>query len=165
MTESVCDQTPQEEAGMKYPKLDLDEYRVSSRARFSLKAIRPDGVQGWDKAAAKARLKENLVAMDELQERLYAEGERALLIVFQAMDAAGKDGIIKAVTVGINPQGCAVTTFKTLERAHDFVWRVHLHAPPKGMIGIFNRSHYEDVLIGAVPSHTLPCSRSRKLAP
>ncbi|MDQ3774902.1 MAG: polyphosphate kinase 2 family protein [Pseudomonadota bacterium] len=140
---------------MKYPRLDLDEYRLSSssRARFSLKAIRPNDVQGWDKAAAKARLKENLVALDELQERLYAEGERALLIVFQAMDAAGKDSTIEAVTDGIDPQGCAVTNFKapsTLERAHDFLWRVHLHAPPKGMIGIFNRSHYEDVLIAKV---------------
>ncbi|MGH8609199.1 MAG: polyphosphate kinase 2 family protein, partial [Gammaproteobacteria bacterium] len=83
---------------MKYLKLDLDKYRRSSRARFSLKAIRPDDVQGWDKAAAKARHKENLVALDELQERLYAEGEQALLIVFQAMDAAGKDSTIEAVT-------------------------------------------------------------------
>ena len=125
---------------MKYPKLDLDEYRPSS-ARFSLKAIRPDDVQGWDKAAAKAPLKENLVAVNT-PERLYAEGEQALLIVFQAMDAAGKDSTIEAVTDGINPQGCAVTNFKapsTLERAHDFSG-ASIGAALQGVIGIFNRS-------------------------
>jgi PPK2 family polyphosphate:nucleotide phosphotransferase len=88
--------------------------------------------------------------MAELQEVLYAESKHALLIVLQAMDAGGKDGAIRNVMSGINPQGCYVTSFKAPtpeELAHDFLWRIHQHAPPKGHIGIFNRSHYEDVLI------------------
>jgi len=92
----------------------------------------------------------NLAKLDELQEVLYAEGKRALLVVFQAMDAGGKDGAIRHIFSGVNPQGCQVTSFKspsTIERAHDFLWRVHAQCPPRGMIGIFNRSHYEDVLI------------------
>lgn len=86
----------------------------------------------------------------ELQQRLYAEDKRKLLIVFQAMDAGGKDGAIRAVTQGVNPQGVRVTSFKAPskeELAHDFLWRVHKAVPARGMIGIFNRSHYEDVLI------------------
>ncbi len=86
----------------------------------------------------------------ELQTRLYAANKHKLLLVFQAMDAGGKDGTIRAVTQGVNPQGVRVTSFKapsTIERAHDFLWRVHKAVPAKGMIGIFNRSHYEDVLV------------------
>ncbi len=86
----------------------------------------------------------------ELQARLYAEDKRKLLIVFQAMDAGGKDGTIRAITQGVNPQGVRITSFKApskLELAHDFLWRVHLAVPERGMIGIFNRSHYEDVLV------------------
>ncbi len=86
----------------------------------------------------------------DIQARLYAEGKRKLLLVFQAMDAGGKDGAIRAVTQGVNPQGVRVTSFKAPskeELAHDFLWRVHQEAPAKGMIRIFNRSHYEDVLI------------------
>ena len=86
----------------------------------------------------------------DLQARFYAENKHKLLLVFQAMDAGGKDGTIRAVTQGVNPQGVRVTSFKapsTIERAHDFLWRVHMAVPAKGMIGIFNRSHYEDVLI------------------
>jgi PPK2 family polyphosphate:nucleotide phosphotransferase len=88
--------------------------------------------------------------MFELQERLYAESEQALLIVLQAVDAAGKDGTIKHVFRGLNPQGVHVTQFgppTPQELAHDFLWRVHPSAPAKGLIGIFNRSHYEDVLV------------------
>jgi PPK2 family polyphosphate:nucleotide phosphotransferase len=88
--------------------------------------------------------------MKDLQERLYAEGQQSLLIVLQAMDAGGKDGTIKRVFEGVNPQGVHVANFKQpteKELAHDFLWRVHRQVPPTGMIGIFNRSHYEDVLI------------------
>ena len=91
--------------------------------------------------------------LDSLQERLYAEGKRSLLIILQALDTGGKDGTIRHVMRGINPQGCQVTSFKPPtpeELAHDFLWRVHQHAPAKGMIGIFNRSHYEDVLVTRV---------------
>src|SRR5262249_54774380 len=86
----------------------------------------------------------------ELQERLYAQNTQSLLIVLQAMDAGGKDGTIKHVFDSVNPQGVQVTSFKTPtseELSHDFLWRIHHHAPPKGYIGIFNRSHYENVLI------------------
>jgi len=95
----------------------------------------------------------HLRRLDELQEVMYAEGKHALLIVFQAMDAGGKDGAIEYVFSGINPQGCMVTSFKVptpLEKAHDFLWRIHGACPPKGLIGIFNRSHYESVLVERV---------------
>lgn len=88
--------------------------------------------------------------LDDLQYLLYAEKKRALLIVLQGMDAAGKDGTIRHVMAGINPQGCRVTSFKVPtpeEQAHDFLWRSHVAVPEKGMIGIFNRSYYEDVLV------------------
>jgi PPK2 family polyphosphate:nucleotide phosphotransferase len=91
--------------------------------------------------------------LDGLQERLYAEGSRAVLIVLQGIDAAGKDGTIRHVMSGVNPQGCIVTSFKIptpLEKAHDFLWRVHKACPPHGYLAIFNRSHYEDVLITRV---------------
>ncbi len=91
--------------------------------------------------------------IDPLQERLYAEGQRSLLIILQGMDTSGKDGTIRHVMRGINPQGCQVTSFKAPtpdERSHDFLWRIHQHVPQKGLIGIFNRSHYEDVLITRV---------------
>ena len=103
-----------------------------------------------DRDDAEPLVAKNLCKLDELQEVLYAEGKRSLLVVFQAMDAGGKDGAIRHIFSGVNPQGCHVTSFKspsTLERAHDFLWRVHAQCPPRGMIGIFNRSHYEDVLI------------------
>jgi PPK2 family polyphosphate:nucleotide phosphotransferase len=135
------------------PPLVLDHYHVPTDSTFSLRTVEPGDVQDWEKAAARARLKENLEAMDALQERLYAEGQQALLVVLQAMDAAGKDSTIRAVAHGLNPQGCRVTNFKAPtppELAHDFLWRAHQHVPAQGMIGIFNRSHYEDVLIGRV---------------
>lgn len=104
----------------------------------------------WDKQSAReefARLQERKA---ELQEVLFAQGTQSILIILQAMDAGGKDGTIKNVFEGINPQGVRVTGFRQPsdeELAHDFLWRIHQHAPPKGYIGIFNRSHYEDVLV------------------
>jgi PPK2 family polyphosphate:nucleotide phosphotransferase len=89
----------------------------------------------------------------DLQKVLYADGSRALLVVLQGRDASGKDGTVKNVFSAVNPQGCAVTSFKApteLEKRHDFLWRVHAAVPPRGMIGIFNRSHYEDVLVPRV---------------
>jgi len=88
-------------------------------------------------------------ALDARQELFYASRQKAMLIVLQGMDTAGKDGTIRHIFTGINPQGCDVTPFKVptlLEASHDFLWRVHAAVPPRGMIGIFNRSHYEDVL-------------------
>ena len=95
-------------------------------------------------------LEKNMEKMAKLQYLLYAENKRSLLIVFQAMDAGGKDGTIRSVMSGLNPQGCRVTSFKAPsaeELDHDYLWRIHREIPPKGEIGIFNRSHYEDVLI------------------
>lgn len=98
---------------------------------------------------AKPLLEKHQKRLDDLQEVLYAGAEQGLLIVLQGMDTAGKDGTIRHIFSGINPQGCTVAAFKVptpLEAKHDFLWRCHAQVPPRGMIGIFNRSHYEDVL-------------------
>ncbi|MBA2360841.1 MAG: polyphosphate kinase 2 family protein [Actinobacteria bacterium] len=102
-----------------------------------------------EKDEAGALLDELLEELSSLQECLYAEGRRSVLLVLQGLDASGKDGTIRRVFTGVNPQGCHVTSFKAptpVELAHDFLWRVHAHCPARGMIGIFNRSHYEDVV-------------------
>jgi PPK2 family polyphosphate:nucleotide phosphotransferase len=99
--------------------------------------------------AAKAVMAKHHAQLADLQEVFYASQAKALLIVLQGMDTAGKDGTISHIFSGINPQGCDVAAFKVptpLESRHDFLWRVHAQVPPRGMIGIFNRSHYEDVL-------------------
>ncbi len=114
----------------------------------------PEDTLGWDKNhKMKASLAKAVEKLDGLQYLLYAEHKRALLIVLQGLDAAGKDGTIRHVMSGVNPQGCRVTSFKkptAEELAHDFLWRIHKAIPPVGDIGIFNRSHYEDVLIARV---------------
>jgi PPK2 family polyphosphate:nucleotide phosphotransferase len=102
---------------------------------------------------ARAALEKNVKRLSEIQYRFYASNSRALLIVLQGMDAAGKDGTIRHVMTGLNPQGCEVTSFKkptAEELDHDFLWRIHTAVPGKGEIGIFNRSHYEDVLVARV---------------
>jgi PPK2 family polyphosphate:nucleotide phosphotransferase len=106
-----------------------------------------------DKEDAKAQLLHDAEAIDILQDRLYAEGKRALLVILQGMDTSGKDGTVRAVFGRIGPLGITVTSFKKpseVELAHDFLWRVHKACPLRGTIGIFNRSQYEDVLIGRV---------------
>jgi len=110
-------------------------------------AKRPSGLPKGD--LLKEALAEQLVKLGELQQRFYADQRFALLVVLQGRDASGKDGVIRNVFEPCSPQGVQVTGFKapsTLERAHDYLWRIHTHVPPRGMIGIFNRSHYEDVL-------------------
>jgi PPK2 family polyphosphate:nucleotide phosphotransferase len=102
------------------------------------------------KSAAKGDRKHYVARLQDLQEVLWAEGKHALLIILQAMDAGGKDGTIKHVFRGVNPQGCQVTSFKVPtkeELDHDYLWRIHKAVPGRGQIGIFNRSHYEDVLV------------------
>jgi PPK2 family polyphosphate:nucleotide phosphotransferase len=135
---------------MKYHK----RFRVKPGARVRLAEHDPDDTGGLrDKSEAEKPMQKNLERLSELQYLLYAEGRRALLIVLQAMDAGGKDGTIRHVMSGLNPQGCRVTSFKApsaTELAHDFLWRIHAAAPAKGEIGIFNRSHYEDVLVARV---------------
>jgi PPK2 family polyphosphate:nucleotide phosphotransferase len=99
---------------------------------------------------AMPKIQENVARMDKLQYLLYADGDQSLLVVLQALDAAGKDGVVRHVFSGMNPQGTSVFGFKQPskdEAAHDFLWRAHLHTPAKGEVVIFNRSHYEDVLV------------------
>jgi PPK2 family polyphosphate:nucleotide phosphotransferase len=110
------------------------------------------------KGEAKEQLAALLEELSSLQEHLYAEGKRSVLLILQGLDASGKDGTIRHVFTGVNPQGCRVTSFKApspVELAHDFLWRVHAECPARGMIGIFNRSHYEDAVtvrvLGLVP--------------
>ena len=108
---------------------------------------------GWDRAAAEHATQENLQRLHELQNKLYADRRYAVLIVLQAFDGGGKDSTIRRVFGAFNPQGCNVVAFKPPsleEQAHDFLWRVHRHAPPKGSVAVFNRSHYEDVLVPVV---------------
>jgi len=108
-----------------------------------------------DKDEAKGETERYVERLAELQEVMWAEGKHALLVVFQALDGGGKDGVIEKVMHGVNPQGCYVASFKVPtpeELAHDYLWRVHKVTPRKGYIGIFNRSHYEDVLVVRVHS-------------
>lgn len=128
---------------------------VKPGARVRLADYDPDENGGLvkDDPVVEQRLEAARTRMGDLQARLYAESKQALLIVLQAMDAGGKDGTIRHVMRGMNPQGCSVTSFKAPtpdELAHDFLWRVHQHVPAKGLIAVFNRSHYEDVLIARV---------------
>jgi PPK2 family polyphosphate:nucleotide phosphotransferase len=111
-----------------------------------------------DKGDLKDELKDHVEAIRGLQRRLYAEDSRAVLLIFQAMDAAGKDGTIRAVMSGINPAGCQVFSFKAPsneERDHDFLWRTAVRLPERGRLGIFNRSYYEEVLVVRVHPHLL----------
>ncbi|WP_264047337.1 polyphosphate kinase 2 family protein [Methylobacterium flocculans] len=123
---------------------------VRPGTRCDLGAIDADADGGLDKETAKAALVTERARIVALQERLYAEHRRSLLVVFQAIDTGGKDGTIRAVFEGVNPQGCRVWSFKVPsaeESDHDFLWRYHAKAPARGMINVFNRSHYEDVLV------------------
>jgi PPK2 family polyphosphate:nucleotide phosphotransferase len=134
-------------------------FRIKPGTRAHLDRRDPDDLKAFSdrKAAEKQGVKDGEV-IDTLQDRLYAEGKRALLVVLQGIDSAGKDGTIKHVFKETGARGVVVTAFKKPseeELAHDFLWRAHVAAPRRGFIGIFNRSHYEDVLVGRV----------RKLAP
>ncbi|MGE5611938.1 MAG: polyphosphate kinase 2 family protein [Bacillota bacterium] len=129
-------------------------YLVEPGARFRIDRIKADDTGPFrDKPQAKRAMARNAEKMAGLQQRLYAQAQYALLVVLQGMDTSGKDGTIKRVFNGINPQGCSVVSFKVPSReelAHDYLWRIHMHTPPRGMIDIFNRSHYESVLVERV---------------
>ncbi len=133
------------------PKLDPSPYRIDDPKNFKLTDIKTDDKANIeDKDTGKEVLKQNKRLMFDWQEKLYAENEQSLLIIFQAMDAAGKDGNIKHVMSGLNPQGTRVTSFKvptTEEMDHDYLWRINKALPGRGNIGIFNRSHYEEVVV------------------
>ena len=128
-------------------------FRVTDGKKFRLKDHDPGETldfTGKDKPRAKEALAAGVQALSELQDKLYAQDQWAVLLVFQAMDAAGKDGVIKHVMSGVNPQGCEVHSFKaptTEELDHDYLWRCSKRVPERGRIGIFNRSYYEEVLV------------------
>lgn len=128
--------------------------RIKPGARPSLADIDPEETHGITKGPKlDAELARNIERLDELQYVMYAERRHALLIVLQGMDASGKDGTIRHVITGFNPQGCRAIAFKAPtpdEQAHDFLWRVHAAVPGKGDVAIFNRSHYEDVVAARV---------------
>ena len=124
--------------------------RVKPGTRVHLADLDPGETFGYEKATAAAATTAELERLSDLQDRLWAEASRAVLVVLQGIDSAGKDGVIKKVMTAFNPQGCPVSSFKVPsaeELAHDYLWRVHQRVPKKGEIGIFNRSHYEEVLI------------------
>jgi PPK2 family polyphosphate:nucleotide phosphotransferase len=137
--------------GMKIAKL-IKRLRIDDPERFRLASFDPADSRGvdFDKDEAKALLAADIKRLAQLQKRLYADGRWAVLIVLQGMDAAGKDGVVAHVMSGLNPQGCEVRAFKAPsdeELAHDFLWRSALRLPERGRIGIFNRSHYEEVIV------------------
>ena len=133
--------------------LDTQAYRIQPDTQVDLGRFDPrdDGHVDKDNAPAYQQLlRDRLIALQEL---LYAQGKHSLLVVFQAMDAGGKDSTIRHVIGPLNPAGVRVTSFKapnTIERGHDFLWRIHQHTPRRGYISVFNRSHYEEVLIARV---------------
>jgi PPK2 family polyphosphate:nucleotide phosphotransferase len=128
-------------------------YEVTAGSDFALRTIHPDDTGGFsssEKKEAKELLERDVEALSDLQERLYAQDRWAVLLIFQALDAAGKDGAIRHVMSGINPQGCQVFSFKAPsneELDHDFLWRCFRCLPERGRIGIFNRSYYEETLV------------------
>ncbi len=137
---------------MKIEKF-LAPYRITSGTRFRLKDFDPGDTGGMGdghKAKARKLLADGVAWLADEQEKLYAQDRRSLLLIFQAMDAAGKDGTIEHVMSGVNPQGCQVTSFKQPseeELDHDWIWRCWKALPERGRIGIFNRSWYEEVLV------------------
>lgn len=135
-----------------HERIDLGPYRtpLANLDNVDPNDAGPYGTGSAGRRAAAADLARRIERMSELQRMFYADGRYALLLVLQALDAGGKDGTIRRTLSGLNPQGVRVTSFKApteLELAHDFLWRVHQAVPRRGMIGVFNRSHYEDVLV------------------
>src|SRR5580658_4534009 len=148
---------------MKNDKL-ARTFCVESGKRFRLKDCDPAATGHWkSKEHAAEALQQGIARTGELQDKLYAQNNWAVLLIFQAMDAAGKDGAVKHVMSGINPQGCQVYSFKApsdLELQHDFLWRTTRVLPERGHIGIFNRSYYEEVLVVRVHPEILKSQRT-----
>lgn len=121
--------------------------------KIALQNISTRAPKDWDKEDTKEKNKDIIKELDDLQNLLYAEGKHSILVIIQGMDASGKDGVIRNVLGNMNPQGVTVKSYKAPtpeELSHDFLWRIHQHTPQKGMIQVFNRSHYEDILITRV---------------
>ena len=142
----------------------IEPYCITKGKDFRMKDHDPKDTNGLkDKRQAQAALDISVELLSHMQEMLYAQDRWALLLIFQAMDAAGKDGAIKHVMSGVNPQGCSVVSFKSPsneELEHDYLWRTHKAVPERGRIGIFNRSYYEEVLVVRVHP---PFLRAQKL--
>jgi PPK2 family polyphosphate:nucleotide phosphotransferase len=143
-------------------------YRITNGKKFRLKDIDPEDtgdLKEQDKSRAKEALQIGVQALQELQDVLYAQDRWSLLLIFQAMDAAGKDGAIKHVMSGVNPQGCQVSSFKgpsSEDLDHDYLWRCVKHLPERGRIGIFNRSYYEETLVVRVHPEFLAAQKLPK---
>lgn len=139
--------------------LDLRQFEVADNSRFALRKFDPDATPGLkDREAAEALIAKLKKKIIELQQRMFANGEHGLLLVLQALDAGGKDGTIRSVLSGVNPQGVHVSSFKApsaVEANHDYLWRIHRSAPARGRFVIFNRSHYEDVVVARVHADQL----------
>src|SRR5689334_18993085 len=139
----------------------IGPYRITNGKKFRLKDVDPDDtgeIGAEDKSRAKEVLQRGVEILADLQDVLYAQDQWSILLIFQAMDAAGKDGAIKHVMSGVNPQGCQVFSFKspsTEDLKHDFMWRCLKSLPERGRIGIFNRSYYEETLVVRVHSELL----------
>lgn len=142
-------------------------YKVTDGKKFKLSEYDPGDTYGLDinKNEAKERLEQDIKSLSELQEKLYAQDRWSVLLIFQAMDAAGKDSAIEHVMKGINPQGCQVHSFKAptaIELDHDYMWRTSCALPERGRIGVFNRSYYEEVLVVRVRPEILEKQRLPK---
>jgi PPK2 family polyphosphate:nucleotide phosphotransferase len=127
-----------------------DALRIAPGSKVRLEAVDANATHGRTKARATSQLQKGLDRLTDLQDRLWAESKHPVLIVLQGIDAAGKDGTVRHVMTAFNPMGCLVTSWKAptpIELAHDYLWRIHQRTPAKGEISIFNRSHYEDVLV------------------
>lgn len=149
---------------MKPSKL-IKRFMVANPGRFRLADVDPGDTAGIEKDEATQVLAANVERLSDLHERLYAEDTWAVLVILQGIDAAGKDSLIKRVMTGLNPQGCVVHPFKTPsaeELDHDFLWRAAVRLPPRGNVGIFNRSYYEEVLVVRVHEDFL---KNQKLPP
>lgn len=142
--------------------MSMDAHVIRPGSGVELSKLSPRSTPGFDgtkdenKERAEKETTKNVSRMAELQEKLYAENSRALLVVLQGMDTSGKDGVVRHVFSGLNPQGCHVTSFKKPSEAEadrDFLWRIHAAVPAKGEIGVFNRAHYEDVLVVRVHNY------------
>ncbi len=138
---------------LKQARKYSEPFRITDGAKFRLKKMDPGETLGFEadeKPRAEEALAQGVELLRHLQDKLYAQDRWAVLIIFQAMDAAGKDGAIKNVMSGVNPQGCEVSSFKAPsaeELDHDFLWRCAKRVPERGRIGIFNRSYYEETLV------------------
>ncbi len=154
---------------MKYDKFIkeaarlAEPYRVTKGEKFRLKDYDPAGTGGVkSKRHAQQIVDRRIGLLNDMQEKLYAQDRWALLVILQAMDAAGKDSVVKHVMSGVNPQGCEVHSFKTPsteELDHDYLWRAHTRIPQRGKIGIFNRSYYEEVLVVKVHPNFLKAQK------